>query len=359
MKVLKSFNDAHSAIEWTTENKIEGAFIEITGALKSLGIGSIPTGRYHVVLDSNYTKKAAALIPSIVGRAITLAPKVARVARVLAPKVARALKPRNTPKGGGGGGGGRAGEVGRSIERTNRRVGLGMAAKEGLESVLPKIPATAIAATGAALIGGAAGYAAGKRKRKKEESHSEEAPKIENEQTTAIKTSTLKGDYFMFKVLKSFNDAHSAVYWLSQNRIEGASIEMTGTLKSMGANSVPSGNYHVVLNTQEMELDEYNVGLVYHIVQKAIMDVLKDSSLSEEDEERVKYPMTSTGERSPVERPKERQEELRAALTAANAQAAKEATEREAREASDPRQGRGPAGGAGRDTSGVVGPLSG
>lgn len=55
------------------------------------------------------------------------------------------------------------------------------------------------------------------------------------------------------KVLKSFVDAHSAVQWLSQNRIEGASIELTGTIKSMGFGVVPSGNYHVVLKAQSPE----------------------------------------------------------------------------------------------------------
>jgi hypothetical protein len=52
---------------------------------------------------------------------------------------------------------------------------------------------------------------------------------------------------FMVKVLKSFDSAHSAVNWMTQNRIEDASIEMTGTLKSLGVVKVPSGNYHVVL----------------------------------------------------------------------------------------------------------------
>jgi hypothetical protein len=51
----------------------------------------------------------------------------------------------------------------------------------------------------------------------------------------------------MVKVLKSFKSAHEAVNWMSQNRIEDASIEMTGTLKSMGMGPVPSGNYHIVL----------------------------------------------------------------------------------------------------------------
>jgi hypothetical protein len=57
----------------------------------------------------------------------------------------------------------------------------------------------------------------------------------------------------MVKVLKSFKSAHEAVNWMSQNRIEDASIEMTGTLKSIGhSGSIPSGNYHVVLKARPM-----------------------------------------------------------------------------------------------------------
>jgi hypothetical protein len=51
----------------------------------------------------------------------------------------------------------------------------------------------------------------------------------------------------MIKVLKSFTSAHDAVNWMTQNRIEDTSIEMTGTLKSLGVVKIPSGNYHVVL----------------------------------------------------------------------------------------------------------------
>jgi len=53
---------------------------------------------------------------------------------------------------------------------------------------------------------------------------------------------------FKVKVLKSFSSAHEAVNWMTQKRIEGASIEVTGTLKSIGhSGAIPSGNYHVVL----------------------------------------------------------------------------------------------------------------
>jgi hypothetical protein len=54
----------------------------------------------------------------------------------------------------------------------------------------------------------------------------------------------------MIKVLKSFDSAHSAVSWMSQNRIEDTSIETTSTLKSMGMGRIPSGNYHVVLKSR-------------------------------------------------------------------------------------------------------------
>jgi hypothetical protein len=50
----------------------------------------------------------------------------------------------------------------------------------------------------------------------------------------------------MKKVLKSFATAHEAVSWLSKNRLNGASIETTSTLKSFGYGRIPSGNYHVI-----------------------------------------------------------------------------------------------------------------
>jgi len=50
----------------------------------------------------------------------------------------------------------------------------------------------------------------------------------------------------MKKVLKSFATAHEAVNWASKNRLNGASIETTSTLKSVGYGRVPAGNYHVV-----------------------------------------------------------------------------------------------------------------
>jgi len=58
----------------------------------------------------------------------------------------------------------------------------------------------------------------------------------------------------MIKVLKSFDSAHSAVSWMTQNRIEDTSIETTSTLKSMGMGRIPSGNYHVVLKGKANDL---------------------------------------------------------------------------------------------------------
>lgn len=55
------------------------------------------------------------------------------------------------------------------------------------------------------------------------------------------------------KVLKSFSTAHEAVRWLNNNPIDGTSIEMTHSLKSIGhAGRIPSGNYHVVLKRTEL-----------------------------------------------------------------------------------------------------------
>jgi hypothetical protein len=68
----------------------------------------------------------------------------------------------------------------------------------------------------------------------------------------------------MVKVLKSFDSAHSAVNWMTQNRIEDTSIETTGTLKSMGIGSIPSGNYHVVIKN------------INRISKQALYDALDD-----------------------------------------------------------------------------------
>jgi len=54
----------------------------------------------------------------------------------------------------------------------------------------------------------------------------------------------------MTKVLKSFNSVHSAVNWITQNRIRNTSIETTNTLKSIGIQKILSGNYHVVLKSK-------------------------------------------------------------------------------------------------------------
>lgn len=49
-KVLKSFVSAHEAVNWLTQNRIEDTSIETTGTLKSMGLGPVPSGNYHVVL---------------------------------------------------------------------------------------------------------------------------------------------------------------------------------------------------------------------------------------------------------------------------------------------------------------------
>jgi len=50
VKVLKSFVSAHEAVNWLTQNRIEDTSIETTGSLKSMGMGPVPSGNYHVVL---------------------------------------------------------------------------------------------------------------------------------------------------------------------------------------------------------------------------------------------------------------------------------------------------------------------
>jgi hypothetical protein len=53
-------------------------------------------------------------------------------------------------------------------------------------------------------------------------------------------------------ILKSFNSAHEAIHWLSVNPIEGASIETTPVLKSIGSreSKLSNGNYHVVIKSE-------------------------------------------------------------------------------------------------------------
>jgi len=56
-------------------------------------------------------------------------------------------------------------------------------------------------------------------------------------------------------ILKSFTSAHEAVQWLSVTPIEGASIETTPVLKSIGSREpkLSNGNYHVVLKADTTE----------------------------------------------------------------------------------------------------------
>jgi hypothetical protein len=81
----------------------------------------------------------------------------------------------------------------------------------------------------------------------------------------------------MIKVLKSFDSAHSAVSWMTQNRIAGTSIETTGTLKSTGMGRIPSGNYHVVLKSDDQQV-RGNTGITNQTLlefQKDPVDVTK------------------------------------------------------------------------------------
>ena len=50
VKVLKSFVSAHDAVNWVSQNRIDDTAIETTGTLKSMGMGPVPSGNYHVVL---------------------------------------------------------------------------------------------------------------------------------------------------------------------------------------------------------------------------------------------------------------------------------------------------------------------
>jgi len=70
MKILKSFETAHQAVQWMNANKIEGTSIETTPVLKSIGYGNsnVSNGNYHVVLKSEgkFTpNKGDALLDSV------------------------------------------------------------------------------------------------------------------------------------------------------------------------------------------------------------------------------------------------------------------------------------------------------
>ena len=68
MIILKSFTSAHEAIHWLSVNPIEGASIETTPVLKSIGNreSKLSNGNYHVVLKSDTTEKPQTDIPSSV-----------------------------------------------------------------------------------------------------------------------------------------------------------------------------------------------------------------------------------------------------------------------------------------------------
>jgi hypothetical protein len=56
VKIIKSFDSAHSAVTWMTQNRIKNTFIETTNTLKSIGVGKFFSGNYHVVLKSENNK---------------------------------------------------------------------------------------------------------------------------------------------------------------------------------------------------------------------------------------------------------------------------------------------------------------
>ena len=58
IKVLKSFVSAHDAVNWVSQNRIEDTSIETTGTLKSVGMGPVPSGNYHVVLKAGRVSNA-------------------------------------------------------------------------------------------------------------------------------------------------------------------------------------------------------------------------------------------------------------------------------------------------------------
>jgi hypothetical protein len=53
MKILKSFNTAHAAVQWMNANHIEDTYIDTTPVLKSVGYrgSNLSNGNYHVVLN--------------------------------------------------------------------------------------------------------------------------------------------------------------------------------------------------------------------------------------------------------------------------------------------------------------------
>jgi hypothetical protein len=62
-------------------------------------------------------------------------------------------------------------------------------------------------------------------------------------------------------ILKSFTSAHEAIHWLSVNPIEGASIETTPVMKSVGSrdSKLSNGNYHVVLKSEPTEKPQTSI----------------------------------------------------------------------------------------------------
>ncbi len=75
VKVLKSFASAHEAVNWMTQNRIEDTSIETTGTLKSMGMGRIPSGNYHVVLKNVLTQLPPGDAADVNAQRPTLDPK--------------------------------------------------------------------------------------------------------------------------------------------------------------------------------------------------------------------------------------------------------------------------------------------
>jgi hypothetical protein len=55
MKILKSFNTAHEAVQWMNANHIEDTYIDTTPVLKSVGYrgSNLSNGNYHIVLKAD------------------------------------------------------------------------------------------------------------------------------------------------------------------------------------------------------------------------------------------------------------------------------------------------------------------
>jgi len=70
IKVLKSFGTEYEAHQWVSSKGVEGARVEATSSLKSLGhSGSIPGGRFHVVVVNGAPVEVRKSAPKVVSDA--------------------------------------------------------------------------------------------------------------------------------------------------------------------------------------------------------------------------------------------------------------------------------------------------